>query len=238
MVSPKTKMLPFLIAISAATRALSLQQRPKYQRRRDFFKIAGATLISGTVPKNRRADAACLPGDLSPECIGVYKIPFEDARNARTLNSPEALKKNAPDVNYVKPMTMPKNVLQAKEILETQRAAADDIQNVVMAGKLEEAGIKVLNLIPKVTAAGQIIQEQVQEKYPMDASGANQMRVMKFNQQRQELITAWSQIDVEIGQALRGQTGITLAQIDLLNSIKEGISIFDEFLVAVESSTK
>jgi hypothetical protein len=200
--------------------------------------MTGVTLIFGAVPHDWRANAACLPGDLSPECIGVYKIPLEDARNSRTLNSPEALKKNAPDVNFVKPVAMPKSALEAKEILKTERAAADDIQNVVMVGKLEEAGIKVLNLIPKVTAASQVIQEQVQEKYPMDASGANQMRNMKLNQQRQELITVWSQIDVEIGQALRGQMGITLAQIDLLKSIREGISIFDEFLVAVESSTK
>ena len=179
-----------------------------------------------------------MPGDLSAECIGVYKIPLQDALNSPTLNTPEALKRNAPDVNYVKPMELPKSVTKAKEELQAQRAAADDIQTVILAGKLEEAGIKVLNLIPKITGSGIAIQEQVQLNFPTSDSGVNQMRVMKYQQQLQELVTLWSQIDVEIGQGLRGQLGASaVAQLAILKSIKEAIAAFDDFLVMVDAST-
>ena len=92
------------------------------------------------------AHAACLSGDLSPSCIGVYKVPMDD-RILPYVNTPEALSKFAPDLNYVPPIQSPDSVSQALEILATQQLAAQDIANVVSAGKLEEAGIKILNLL-------------------------------------------------------------------------------------------
>jgi hypothetical protein len=183
------------------------------------------------------ARAACLPGDLSPDCIGVYKIPLQDALSSTTLNTPDALSKNAPDVNYINVQSPPKSVRVAKDMLLAQRAAADDIRQVVQDGKLQEAGIKVLNLIPKITGAGITIQQQVQSTFPVADSGANQVRVMKFQQQLQELITQWSQIDVEIGQALRGQMGVSaVAQIQILGSLKDATAAFDDFLVCVDAN--
>lgn len=228
--------------LSSAAQSLSLHSKSHTCRREVLSSVvrAAGEILSPAIllAPNQQAGAACLPGDLSKECIGVYKIPLEDAQNSRTLNTPEAVKKNAPDLNYVKPMAMPSNVGQAKEILETQRAAADDIKNVVLAGKLEEAGIKVLNLIPKVTAASKTIQEQVEKMYPLDGSVVNQMRVTKFNEQRQELITVWSQVDIEIGQALRGQMGqTTVAQIELLKSIRGATAILDDYLSAVDANS-
>lgn len=185
------------------------------------------------------ANAACMPGDLSAECIGVYKIPIRDATESPTLNTPEALKRNAPDLNYVKPMEAPTSVIKAKEELLAQRAAADDIKTVVLAGRLEEAGIKVLNLIPKVTMASYAIQEQVQTKYPVSSSGANQMRVVQFQQSLQECIALWSSIDIEIGQGLRGQMGASaVAQLAILKSITEATAAFDDFLQLVDANTR
>lgn len=182
------------------------------------------------------ANAACLPGDLSPECIGVYKIPIESAHSSSFLNTEEALKKNAPDVKYVKPVEQPKSVTQAIEILKTQRLAADDIEAIVLSGKLEEAGIKVLNLIPKVTTAGNTVQTIVQKKYSSSTATVDQMRITKFEQMLNEMIVLWSQVDIEIGQAIRGQTGMAVAQITLLKTIKDAIIALDDFIVAVEKS--
>lgn len=224
------------------TATLCLTNNKPFSRRAGLSRIAqavGAAIVSQSVAVLGKAQAACLPGDLSPDCIGVYKIPLQDALSSPTLNSPEALKRNAPDVNYVKPTEPPKSVLLAKEQLLAQRAAADDIRDVVLAGKLQEAGIKVLNLIPKVTGAGMTIQQHIQSSFPVSGSGANQMRVLKYQQNFQELIALWSQIDVEIGQALRGQLGVSaVAQLEILKSLKEATTAFDEFLLAVESNTK
>ena len=44
--------------------------------------------------------AACLPGDIRSECIGVYKMPLDDAV-LKYVETPEQLKKFAPDLNWV-----------------------------------------------------------------------------------------------------------------------------------------
>lgn len=227
-----------LIFLPAATVSLSSKQH--LSRRQGLTKLTN--VLAGVVipvAAAERAQAACLPEDLSPECIGVYKIPLQDALSSPTLNSPEALKKNAPDVQYVKPTEPPKSIQQAKDQLLAQRAAADNIRDVVLAGKLEEAGIKVLNLIPKVTGAGITIQQQVQSNFPVADAGVNQVRVMNYQQKFQELVALWSQIDIEIGQALRGQLGVSaVAQLEILKSLKDATVAFDNFLLVVESTIK
>ena len=232
-----------LLIITAPQEVVTLSTNTKNScSRRDIFAkaIQGFSVAAAAViPATKAAHAACLPGDLSPDCIGVYKIPFQAAIDSPMLNTEEALKKNAPDVKYLKTEGPPKSVLVAKEVLQTQRVAAEDIQAVILAGKLEEAGIKVLNLIPKVTGAGMTIQEQVQRQYPVSDSGNNQMRVLKYQQSFQEMVALWSGVDVEIGQAIRGQLGVSaVAQLAILRSLKEAIAAFDDFMILVEANTK
>ena len=47
-----------------------------------------------------RASAACMSGDLSPECIGVYKLPEGAAV------SKDVMKQFAPDIKYVEPLKL------------------------------------------------------------------------------------------------------------------------------------
>ena len=229
---------PVAVALAPNSPNNNSNKRPSINRREVFSAvISSAILLLPTFVEP--ANAACMAGDLSPECIGVYKIPIRDATESPTLNTPEALKRNAPDINYVKPMEAPTSVNKAKEELLAQRAAADDIKTVVLAGRLEEAGIKVLNLIPKVTMASYAIQEQVQTKYPVSSSGANQMRVVQFQQSLQECIALWSSIDIEIGQGLRGQLGASaVAQLAILKSITEATAAFDDFLQLVDANSR
>lgn len=228
------------LLLPVVARGLSSTNRP-VNRRAGLSRLAkalGAVLVVPLIV-SKDAQAACFPGDLSPECIGVYKIPLQDALSSPTLNSPEALKRNAPDVNYVQPAEQLRSILQAKNELLTQRAAADDIRDVVLAGRLEEAGIRVLNLIPKVTGAGMLLQQQVQSNLSTSDSGVNQMQLFKFQQTYQDFIAMWSQVDVEIGQALRGQLGVSaVAQLEILKSLKEATATFDEFLSFVDASIK
>lgn len=166
--------------------------------------------------------AACLSGDTSPECIGVYKVPLEEAARSEMLNSKEALERNAPGLKFVVPtQPPPANYSQAREVLLAQREAARDIQQVVANGKLEEAGIKLLNLVPRVTSSGRVLVEAA------DSSVRAQ-----FLQQRLDLVIAlYSEADVMMGQGLRGQMGsITVAQLNIIKQLQEAASAFDDLL--------
>jgi len=238
-------LLHLSINITIALQTNHNSKRSVVSRRESIFQgikqascCAAVVVLPVLTLFRQDARAACMPGDLSADCIGVYKIPLQDALSSPTLNSKEALKQNAPDMKYVKPIEIPTNVARAKEELLAQREAANDIQNVISAGRLEEAGIKVLRLIPVITGAGMAIQEQVQIAYPVSNGGANQMRVMKYQQGLQELVALWSGIDVEIGQGLRGQLGSSVvAQLAILKSIEEANAAFDDFLLLLDSNT-
>lgn len=203
----------FVLALLPAT-TLGLAKEP-LSRRAGLSQFA-KTVVAAVLPVTafqEEARAACVPGDVSEECIGVYKLPVKGATET------------------------PQSVLAAKDQLLAQRAAADDIREVVAAGRLPEAGMKVLNLIPKVTTAGMAIQQEMQSTYPASDSGVNQMKVLKYQQQYQETVALWSGVDVEIGQALRGQLGASaVAQLSILSSLKEATASFDDFLKLVDSS--
>jgi len=130
------------------------------------------------------------------------------------------------------------------ETLRAQRMAADDIHDAVIAGKMEEAGIKVLNLIPRVTSAGRIVvieyQQQEEEKDFLVASSSTlaaiqQLRNQKLESQLAEMVGSWSELDIEIGQGIRGQIGVpAAAQLQVLRSIKEASILLDDFLFVAE----
>jgi hypothetical protein len=208
--------------------ALLLNQ-PVTRRHIVAAALGGATaLVSVTTP----AIAACLPGDLSKECIGVYKVPMDD-NIAGMVGTKEALEKNAPGLNYVPPIAIPKSFAEAMSVLETQRKAADDIRTVVSAGRLEEAGIQVLNLIPKVTAAGRVIAQSVTSGSQL-SEGAREVRNLQLQSKLDDMVANFGQLDITIGQGLRGEMGVvTAAQLNILSDLKDALIAFDEFLNSI-----
>ena len=187
------------------------------------------------------AKSACLPGDERPDCIGVYKVPIDPAI-LPYVETPEALGKFAPDINYVPPIQPPKSFQQAVEVLQTQRLAADDIVSVISAGRLEEAGIKVLNLLPKVTSAGKLVvdtlQGEINSKPPSGSSSdtiITELRLSKLEQEFQLVVALWNEADLVIGQGLRGELGVSaVAQLQILSSLRDAIAATDDFLVTVD----
>jgi hypothetical protein len=208
--------------------ALLLNQ-PVTRRHIVAAALGGATaLVSVTTP----AIAACLPGDLSKECIGVYKVPMDD-NIAGMVGTKEALEKNAPGLNYVPPIAIPKSFAEAMSVLETQRKAADDIRTVVSAGRLEEAGIQVLNLIPKVTAAGRVVVQSVTSGSQL-SEGAREVRNLQLQSKLDDMVANFGQLDITIGQGLRGEMGVvTAAQLNILSDLKDALIAFDEFLDSI-----
>ncbi|VEU37614.1 unnamed protein product [Pseudo-nitzschia multistriata] len=136
--------------------AVSPEPIPTRRRLLRAAAMAAAAGLSGT----RSADAACLTGDTRPVCIGIYKVP-QDAAFSNYISTPEQLKEFAPDLTYVPPTPAPSSYKQALEILEGQRVVAEGIRRNVAAGRLEDAGVGVLGLIPQVTASGRFVVDEL-----------------------------------------------------------------------------
>lgn len=166
------------------------------------------------------AHAACLPGDDSVECIGVYKVPVDSSR--------DLLKEYAPQLNYdgdEPSAARPQSYQGALGVLSKQRLAANDITEAVTAGRLEEAGVKVLKVLPKLTLAGRVIVSSFNGEGVVEG-----LRRSKIERQLQELEALWGQLDVSIGQGLRGQLGVSAAaQIRILDELKECAIALEDF---------
>jgi len=196
------------------------------------------------------ANAACLPGDLSKDCIGVYKLPYLDATQSSWLYDKDTLREFAPDIRYIEVEKQPKTLKEAVGQLVTERKKVKLIKDVVLEGDLEQAGTIILNLIPKVTSAGLKIQQDLYDRdddEPNVASGPaaaaasnaatnamNEIKRRKFDNSLQIVIAEWSSIDIAIGQAIRGQRGVTaVAQIEILSYLKDATVALDDFIALI-----
>jgi hypothetical protein len=183
-------------------------------QRRAFFNavVAGgvvsscmtAVAVLGPLPV---ASAACLPGDLSKECIGVYKAPiqWDDQTERATI---ENLKEFAPDLNIdnVPRAKRPTSKSVARQTLVQQQTIIQEtVLDLVTAGRLEEAGIGLLGVLPKVTSAGNfMVQQAMLENSSQDSKTIAEIRLVRLQSQYQLLLGLLGQSDVSIGQALRG----------------------------------
>jgi hypothetical protein len=195
--------------------------------RRHLFEASAVVVSSGLSPQT--SNAACLAGDLNPNCIGVYKVPM-DNEILPFLNTKERLAKYAPELNFVPPPAVPASLKLARASLETLRQAADDIQGLVASGKLEQAGICVLKFIPQLTVAGRVLVED--RAALVNASNVTMdFQRQQFQEKFQLAVNSWSSVDISIGQGLRGQMGVSaVAQLQLLAEIKEAKQALDDFL--------
>jgi hypothetical protein len=160
--------------------------------------------------------------------------------------SQQDLKRLVPDAKYVPPAAPPKSAQSAVKALSAQRKAADDIAEVVAAGRLEEAGIKMLNLIPKVTTAGRVILDELSSRSSSAAAATTlseetiwNLRTSQMESKFEELLGILGQCDVSIGQGLRGQMGVSaVAQLSILSELREVMAAFDDFLAFVPRDLK
>ena len=186
------------------------------------------------------AHAACLYGDVSPNCIGVYKVPVEnDSTIRKMVGTP-----NAPSLNSysIPPLPIPRSVQEAQKTLETQRRIADDISAMVLAGRLEQAGIQVLSLLPPLIVSGRVILDHVVSTITAnsnndptnDSSNAvvTQLRRERFEELWQTNEVAWNTVDITIGQGLSGTMGVSaVAQLAILEALREATFALDDFLI-------
>jgi len=195
-----------------------------------FLSVASFSTLVGT------AAAACLPGDSSASCIGVYKVPVDD-RILPYTSTPEQLKKFAPDLRWVPPVELPFTYDQAfVELSGPLRERCATLKEKVMKGKLEEAGVDLLGVAPRVTACVRVIigkLEDAAEKQqglsfiPEDYS----MKAYRISVALSDLEYSFGQCDVLIGQGLRGELGVMApAQLQILAEMSDMNKGFEELV--------
>jgi len=207
-------------------------RRQLFQKSASVACAAAAALVS--TPSD--AGAACLQGDLRPVCIGYYKVPIDENI------TPEELQKFAPDLKYVPPIEYPKSFQSAMSVLKTQRADVSKIQQHVMNGNLEEAGILVLALLPQVTSSCQRIMTDLDAMIRNKGDGtssevtARAMAIDRAEDQMSYVTGCWGECDVTIGQGMRGELGgFTVAQLAILSSIRDASGALDDFMATAST---
>ena len=219
-------------------------------RRMVIQSIISSILLINT----NSANAACLPGDLRAQCIGVYKVPI-DAMSESDM-SPEKLKLYAPDLNWVEPVQYPKTYDDAISQLNELRQQLDDAQDLVAKGDMEASGISLLDIIPKTNAAGITIIQTINKALIDERNKAmkskkrkdgeyvenpstNKGTILELKANRvqtalNELLGYLGETDVLLGQGLRGDLGVSApAQIQILENFAECKREFDNFLATI-----
>lgn len=174
-----------------------------------------------------------------------------DDRILPYVETPEALKRFAPDMKWVAPIPPPTSAAKAWDLIESQRLAADDIVQVVQQGKLEEAGMKILNLNPILTTSGTVILNEALSQLAKQSRNANadgssssggviaELAASRLEAQFAMATGLWGETDIMVGQGLRGDLGVSaVAQLQILKQLQESIAALDDFLVAAAKATK
>ena len=139
-------------------------------------------------------------------------------------------------------------------ILQAQRSVADEIKQNVLAGKLEEAGVAVLGLIPQVTAGSRRVFADIQAKIrtkglvsgsttmvrkdPEDdnETTVEELAIELAENQMNCLTGYWGDCDITIGQGIRGELGkVTVAQLTILDSLRDATCALDDYLVTAKT---
>ena len=211
--------------------------RIKSQSRRSFL-ICASLLMPMSQLNTKQANAACLPGDIREDCIGVYKLPIDDAAKSY-VETPEKLQKYAPDLKWVEPIQFPSSYQNAINQLKEQRQNFDVVQENVAKGDIKQGGLILLDLVPKVTAAGRYIvksyssaaNNERNKDFDSEEAKTLDMKSYRIEYALNECLGFLGECDVLIGQALRGELGVSApAQLAILDQFRDTRKEFDELL--------
>jgi hypothetical protein len=168
------------------------------------------------------AHAACLQGDTSVDCIGVYKLPLDD-EILPFIDSPEHVAQYAPDLRYVSPTPIPSSPKEAwNDLIQIHSMIQKDIRSCIIKGTLTDAGTQLLYILPKVAIDAKVILQSWNSYDPIQTKNTADENKDRFQSTLEQVMYNMNQLDVMIGQALRGELGaLTPAQIQLLSILKD-----------------
>ena len=226
-------------AVTSSGRRRLIRQGPA------LSAILAATTVGSTTAAaaSDAAASSCLRGDLRPACIGAEKIPH--ASVDPYFDTPEQFRKIWPEMVYVPPPEPPADPESAVALLRAQRdEASGAVRREVLAGRLEEAGVLVLGVIPAVAAGSDRLLRDAAERRirgPTTTGGGGGGRggIETVRARAAEANRCWSECDRTIGRGLRGDLGsVPAAQLVVLSSLRDAVTALDDFLavVAVDAS--
>lgn len=186
--------------------------------------ILGITTVASLPTQNQ---AACLPGDTSMDCIGVYKVPIDEAIKGM-IDTPEQLAKFAPGLRWTEPIEYPKNYKVAKDEILDLQSKVQELIPIVSKGDLTSAGVELLRIVPRITVAGRVIIGSLNNVKDFS------MKAFRAEVAHNELLASLGAVDVLIGQSFAGQLGsVTAAQIQILEELRSAIEHYDELIKAI-----
>ncbi len=165
----------------------------------------------------------------------------------------------APDLKWVPPAPYPRTYADALDALREQGRRLDEAVDRVASGNIEGAGLTILDLIPKVNAAGLVVirtfddASNEERNSAMKQNGANgtvgtdgsdpsstpratslDMRAYRIRYALDEFLGCMGETDVLVGQGLRGELGVSaVAQIQILSSLSDCRKEYDILLGTV-----
>jgi hypothetical protein len=242
------KALFLSLIVSALSSALSLRAPCVQQRRRQILSFGSIFLSTCLLQPVTPSHAACLQGDTSPDCIGVYKVPLDDAI-LPYIQSPEKLATYAPGVRWVPPIEYPKTYQAALAELVPLKDRVAALNDLVLKGNLTNVGVELLAILPRVAASGRILvtclanaaatTPAVERREGAMMSSDLGLRTLRVEDSLAELSAKLSSVDVMIGQTLRGDMGsLTAGQIQILSELRDANSFFEELVLAIPSDFK
>jgi hypothetical protein len=145
------------------------------------------------------------------------------------IDTPEHLEKYAPELKYVPPIAAPDSSKMALEDLRTiQIQILAEIRSKVFLGDLLSAGTSVLYILPRVRVDGECIL-----KYW--STDNKQSDIDMFQMSLDRLLVNLNQLDIMLGQALRGQLGaLTPAQIQILSLLQDVDEAYKDMLLCLQ----
>jgi|AntRauTorckE5430_2_1112549.scaffolds.fasta_scaffold03978_3 hypothetical protein len=204
------------------------QTEDSINRRQAMNSVIQFAIPVGIMMSNPRpCKAACLSGDTSADCIGIYKLPLDDAVNSY-IDTPEHLAVISPDLRWVPMTEYPKSYKAAKEELVEMQAKLKNVTPLVLKGDFTAAGMQVLGISPRVTMAGRIVLRTLESNKDFS------MRYMRTEDAFLELLASLGAADIVIGQALNGSLGsTTMSQIQILDDVRNAEKEFKELMNAI-----
>ena len=166
-----------------------------------------------------KAHAACLSGDTSKECIGVYKVPV-DEEILPFVDTPENLLRFAPDVKWVPPVEPCTDPEEARRMIQVDFKKISGLNDLILKGDLTAAGSIILDAMARLQVAGKCIDnEAISGK-----ANSNGVDYLRWEAAFEDAKIGLGQLDVALGQGIRGEIGsITVTQLALLSEVKQAV---------------
>jgi hypothetical protein len=189
----------------------------KTSTRRQVFAVC----VGGVAPllsNDRTSNASCIPGDDSVDCIGQFKERISAGGDDSITMSYGAFRPDRPPIVLMKPTSID----EAIGVLQDQRLAMAGMEQLVTGNKLEDAGVQLLRLLPKITVAG---------RYVVAAIRAPGIQSMLEQAETQSLA-----MDEMIAQGLKGVLGVSaVAQLQILSQLSQAEQALDDLIQVAKS---